>query len=139
MLWGRQIRSMVRKRYFTYNECAGLARSWVRRYGPYPLPEGGVPADLSDEKFCDWDVAMIRTYREAAVAVIRAQNRWDRRATLDAKKAGVTRATAWAKEDLRRGICPFCGDELPCELDRVPRMRMVNGEMVAIEEDRRMW
>jgi len=138
-LWGRQIRSMVRKRYFTYNECLGLAKAWVRRYGPYPLPEGGVPADLTDERFREWDVAMIRVYREAAVAVIRAQERWHRRDTLDSSKKEATQATAWAKDDIRRGVCPFCGDDLPCELDQVPRMRLVNGEMVAFEEDRKLW
>jgi len=116
--WAWLIRDMVRDGSFYYVEILRLAEEYAASSRMLPLPSA-----LDDATMLAWDLSLLKGFETYLHEKRREWKVWERdgyAATRRPFEKQMRIAKDQAKEMRLTGLCPFCGEDLPCLLHDEP-------------------
>lgn len=122
MTWAWLVREYVSDRSFTYTELLHAARQYAAAQGPWG------PQDL------EGDLRVLKGFED----VLRARRAAEGRRKRGHQSMGSLDAILQreiedkANSVMVKGICPLCGDDLPCAGCHLPSVRWEHGKLVPV-------
>lgn len=121
--WAWMTREFLRTRQFRMSEMCAVARQFHAEHGP---PKGCTLIH---------DMELLKAYQQTLYRKSAAENRHllNPRVASNPTEIAEGRATTSAKAALLAGVCPMCGDPLPCDPCDMPDVMMDGrGGLVAV-------
>lgn len=116
LTWGWQVREFVSDRSFTYGELLETARQVALDHGPFLV----TPLTM------DHDLSVLKLWEDVVAEIRRRENRRAKGVqslTVDEILNGQVQVQA--ERWMVQGVCPLCGEDLPCVRCRLPSVRHV--------------